>query len=82
MLFKYTYLLLLQVNPRRVTQMELFNKTLTQGNEIEKAIGRGAVQEAVQRLNAISDVLNKQNASNGNEVEQNKQVRPEKQTSY
>ena len=62
--------------------MELFNKTLTQGNEIEKAIGRGAVQEAVQRLNAISDVLNKQNASNGNEVEQNKQVRPEKQTSY
>ena len=62
--------------------MELFNKTLTQGNEIEKAIGRGAVQEAVQRLNAISDVLNKQNASNDNEVEQNKQVRPEKQTSY
>ena len=62
--------------------MELINKTLKQGNEIEKAIGRGAVQEAVQRLNAISDVLNKQNATNENEVKQNKQVRPQKQASY
>ena len=72
------YLLLVQVNPRRVTQMELIDKTLTPGNEIEKAIGRGAVQEAVQRLNAISDVLNKHNATNDDEVEQNKQVCLEK----
>ena len=61
-----------------MTQKELVEKTLTPGNEIEKAIGRGAVQEAVQRINAISDVLNEQNATDDNVVEQNKQVRPEK----
>ena len=72
------YLLLVQVKPRRVTQTELIHKTLTSGNEIEKAIGRGAVQEAVQRLNAISDVLNKHNATNDHEVKQNKKVCPEK----
>ena len=65
-----------------MTQKELVEKTLTPRNEIEKAIGRGAVQEAVQRINAISDVLNEQNATNDKVVEQNKQVRSEKQTSH
>ena len=65
-----------------MTLTELVNKTLAPGNEIEKAIGRGAVQEAVQRINAISDVLNEQNATNDNMVEQNKRVRSEKQMSH
>ena len=61
-----------------MTQKELVEKTLTPGNEIEKAIGRGAVQEAVQRINAISDVLNVQNSTKDNAVEQNKQVHSKK----
>lgn len=61
-----------------MTQQELKEKTLRRGNEIEKAIGRGAVQEAVQRINAISDVLNERNASDDNVVAQNKQVRLKK----
>ena len=65
-----------------MTLTELVNKTLAPGNEIEKAVGRGAVQEAVQRINAISDVLNEQNATNDNMVEQNKRVRSEKQMSH
>lgn len=62
--------------------MELVNKTLAPGNEIEKAIGRGAVQEVVQLINAISDVLNEQNATSDYVVEQNKRVCFEKQTSH
>ena len=62
--------------------MELVNITLAPGNEIEKAIGRGAVQEAVQRINAISDVLNEPNAIKDNVLEQNKRVRFDKQASF
>ena len=63
-----------KVKPRLVTQMELVNKTLVPGNEMEKAVGLGAVQEVVQLINAISDILNEQNASSDYMVEKKKEV--------
>ena len=68
-----------QVKPRLVTQSELVNKTLAPGNEMEKAAGRGAVQEVVQLINAISDILNEQNASSDYLIDKKKQVCSDKQ---
>lgn len=59
--------------------MELVNKTLAPGNEMEKAVGRGAVQEVVQLINAISDILNEQNATSDYMIEKKKQVCYDKQ---
>ena len=57
-----------------MTQTELVNKTLAPGNQLERGMGRGAVQEVVQLINVISDILNSQNVSDEFVVEKKKEV--------
>lgn len=41
-----------------MTQKEITDKTLKEDNQLEKEIGRGALQEVVQIIHVISDILN------------------------
>lgn len=63
-----------QVKPRSVTQDELINKTLTPGNEVEKALFLGAEMIAVQLINVVSNILNSQNDTTNYILEENQRV--------
>ena len=64
----------LQVKPRNMTRSELREKTLSQGNEIEKALGLGDELIAVQIIKVISNILNNQNDSRNEAVLENQRV--------
>lgn len=64
----------LQVKPRNMTRSELREKTLSQGNEIEKALGLGEELIAVQIIKVISNILNNQNDSRNEAVLENQRV--------
>ena len=63
-----------QVKPRNTTRSELRKKTLTPGNEIEKALGLGDELIAVQIIKVISNILNNQNDTRNDAVLENQQV--------
>ena len=63
-----------QVKPRNITRSELRKKTLTRGNEIEKALGLGDELIAVQIIKVISNILNNQNDTRNDAVLENQQV--------
>lgn len=57
-----------------MTRSELKEKTLSQGNEIEKALGLGDELIAVQIIKVISNILNNQNDSRNEAVLENQHV--------
>lgn len=57
-----------------MTQKEITDKTLKEDNQLEKEIGRGALQEVVQIIHVISDILNSHDGDDVFEEEIKKEV--------